>query len=415
MAGTIPTDLKFYKYVVESFDILFPGEPKPVSVPTGLIESIIIEKDFDDRYFPVFRVNISLEPTLYNRIIDQQFETRFRVRLMKYIFDSKNTLKIKQDVFNSIFITITDNATPFLNKKMYEKSKDDEKNRNPVTMGGNVVSLFLYNESDIINTGNLNNGVLTSASMTDTIAYLFTINSINNVLMSPLNNSATYSEVIIPPFTLLGNLDYFENLYGFYNKGSLIFFDIDRKYLIDRDSKCTAWAPGEYKKTVFHIKNAINSDRLTPGSIDDGTNKYTLFNVLHSNVNFTSGSVIQNHTDGNNLMIITPSTGSAQHVRTNTKQRGNGIFKTLINKYNNPYIVQAEKTKREENSLLLQTTVGDFDISSLTPNKEFSVIFEEKDINADYGGSYRLSRVAYTFMKSGEEFAISGNVTLKKI
>ena len=50
----------------------------------------------------------------------------------------------------------------------------------------------------------------------------------------------------------------------------------------------------------------------------------------------------------------------------------------------------------------------------LTPNKKYTLTFEDKEINEKYSGNYRLCSYNMLFIQQGSEFNIQANVTMKK-
>lgn len=410
----IPLNMRFYKYRIEAFDILLGSET--IKVEPSHINSILIEKDFDNDYFPVFRVATMLDTTVYKRIVANKLTVRFRFRMQKYIYDSNNDLTVKKDVFNSLFCIFLDDNTPFLDESTREQTKEAiDVDKTPQSIGSEEQVFYLFKEKDIMSTQTITNAVLSGVTMTDAVVYSLASRGISNVLMSPLDNKAQYDEVLLPPYTLFGAMQYLEAAYGFYQRGVMLFFDIDRIYFIKQYSLCTAWAPQEYKKTIFNIKKTINPDNLSPGSYENTEEKNYFINVIPTDITMSNPSVINDLTDGNKLIIVTPSTGKIVKVNPDTVQVGNGSYKVLVDKFNSQFAIETERYKRDETGSILQLNIGDFDIDAFSPNKEFMFTFEDANINKNYGGPYRISQASFIFTKQGDDFTISGQHIFKRI
>jgi hypothetical protein len=414
----LPTSMRFYHYKVESLDIIFPSEGKHYPIEKGFIKSIMVERDYENDFFPVIRLDLSLDTAFYHKIIANKLDVKFRMRVQKYIYDTNNTLKVKKDVFNTIFSSFIDEGTPFLDKKEYEEANKvallDKNGQNNTTIGGNDITFYLFKESDLINSKKIINTVITSANMTQTLTYLLSKSGLTGVLMVPLDNKNKYSEIIIPPLTVLGNLIYLDNQYGYYKNGTLIFFDIDCIYIIDRSGKCKAFRKGEYKKTVITVRNTINPHSLSPGSYDDSEKKTIYVNVDPRNVAVSNVAVIKDQTDGNNRLIINPAAGFTVNIKAKTVQRGAGTYKVLYNKYNNSFVNSSEQIKVESDNRVVNVTMSDIDIDAFTPNKEFTFVFEDSVINKQMGGNYRLVSSNFIFVKNGDYFKLNGTATFKK-
>lgn len=414
----LPTNMRFYHYRVESLDIIFPSEGKHYPIEKGFINSIMIERDYENDFFPVIRLDLSLSTAFYHKIIANKLDVKFRMRLQKYIYDDQRNLKVKKDVFNTIFSSFIDEATPFLDKKEYEEANKvsllDKDGQSNITLGGNDITFYLFKESDLLNSKKIINTVISSANMTQTVTYLLSKSGLTSVLMVPLDNTNKYSEIILPPLTVLGNLIYLDNQYGFYKNGTLIFFDIDCLYIIDRSGKCKAFRKGEYKKTILTVRHTINPVSLSPGSYDDAEKKTFYINIDPRNVAISNVAVIKDQTDGNNRLIINPAGGNTVDIKAKTVQRGGGTYKVLYNKYNNSFINSSEKIKAESDNRVINVTMADIDIDAFTPNKEFTFTFEDPSINKEIGGNYRLVNSNFIFVKNGDHFKLNGTATFKK-
>jgi len=403
--------IKFYKYKIDAFDIILPNVKDPVKVDPSHITSMSIEKDFDNNFFPVFKVSVSLNPKVYHSVLDNKLKVKFRIRLQKYVFKQDSTFDFKEDIVNDLFCIYIDEDTPFMDEKNY-----DEIRKSDIVMSDYTSEyvLYLFKEKDINDTKLIVNKVLKKANMTNTLAYLLGSNGFKNILMAPLDNAVEYDEVLLQPITLLGNLEYLEQQFGFYNEGATIFFDLDYIYIVPRRNACKVWKTNDYKQTVFNLKESGSVAGLGPGCYDDKDGKKFYINVTPNNYTTSNQSVLADHMDGNSMMVINPITASVDKIKSDATQRGDGTYKILINKYNNKLSNSSEKSNINEASSIVSVNFSDFDISAISPNKEFLFIFENKKINTIFGGLYRMSRQYIEFVKQGNEYQIVGNCQLKK-
>jgi hypothetical protein len=419
MAAVVPTTTRFYRYKVESLKIIFPNEGIHYSIATKLIQSIYIERDYDDDYFPIIRLNMSMDTQMYYKIVDNKTSVKFQLRLQKYIYDPKTGKDgFKADVFNEVFVVYLDENTPFLQKDDFKKAADinsfDKSGQTPVTVGGNDVSFFLFKEMDMFYSKKIVNAVITQATITDTIAYMLSATGFTKTLMTPLHQKEAFGEIIIPPFTLLGNLIYLERQFGFYNEGSVIFFDVDSLYIINKTPSCTAWRKGEYKRTLFNVKKSTDPTQFNSGSYTDDSQNTTFINIQPSDISVNTISVIQDQLEGNHRLLINAAGGATDNLRTGVEQRGDGTYKVMVNKYSNPFMVLAEKKRIETEGQNIQVTLNEIDVDTITPNKEFLFKFDDSEIDKRIGGSYRASKTQVILNSQGEYFKMVGSVMLKK-
>jgi hypothetical protein len=270
-------------------------------------------------------------------------------------------------------------------------------------------------EKDLLNTKMHLNTIIEESDMATALTYCLTAGSFSKILMTPIENTIMYKEILLPGLTLLGTLKYLDSQYGLYSRGSLIFFDLDAIYIIDRNPKCTAWRQGEYFQTVFNINSSVNPVYLSPGSYDNEHERRHYINVPLDAINMFNTSVTNDQIEGNHIYIVNSLSGKTTDIKSNAPQRGDGTYKVLFNKYNNEYAAKAEAYRRNENGNIIQINLGDIDIEALTPNKEFLFTFEDLVFNRDHGGSYRIIKSTMVLAKQGEEFSMSVMATFKKV
>lgn len=228
---TISTEMRFYRYRVESLSIIIPGEKEPIQIENGVINSFIIDKNYDKNTFPIFRLNVTLGTDLYYKILHHKLTVKFRMRIQKFISMSDDATKphgteraVKSDILNESFCIFLDENTPALYKKTEEAAKKTTaEDKSMQNIAGNDFNFFLFKETDLNNSKKYLNAVMGSTNMLNAVTFCMHNAGISKVLMSPFNNKATYSQVLLPPYTLLGTLTYLENHYGFYTNGSLLF------------------------------------------------------------------------------------------------------------------------------------------------------------------------------------------------
>ena len=415
MANNIPNNMRTYKYTIESMDILFPEEIEPTKINPNFIKGILLEHDFDNDYFPVFKLSVSIEPKVYFKILSNKLKVRFRIRMQKYSYDVNKDFQFKKDVFNTVFCVFMDEDTPYFDEKSYNESKKVERSEITPRDLSNIYSFYLFKESDLDNSKKIVNNVITSSTLIDTVVYLLSTCGMRNVLMTPLENKKVFKEILLPPLTLLNNLLYLNQQYGFYTKGALIFFDLMAMYIIDCNSKCTAFQKEEYKRTIFTIKELTDPNIFTPGSFVSDIEKENYINITPDNINIYSNSVVADQIIGNNFIIIDPKQGSVQNIKPETVQRGVGTYQVLVNNYGNEYSNNDVKNRKIENNTVININISDFDMEAVTPNKEFVFIFDNSKINSTYSGSYRLTKRVIQFKLEGTEFIMSGVCEFKKI
>jgi len=403
-----------YKYRISLLEIVIPGQDT-VTLKTPNINSMGIEKDFDNDHFPILHLSLNIPPELYFNILENKTTVKFRVRLESYIYDANNEIRRTNVVFNDSFsIFIDDNAT-FVDKDLYLKAKEENGGNYQLTDFSQPRDFFLFKEKDLLGSKTITNAVITSGNMTDISTFLLSNANINNILMTPLDNNQVYNEVVLLPVSTIHNLIYLEKQYGMYYHGLLLFFDFERAYFINKTSECTAWKSGEFKDVVVESFKSSNPNSITPGCIRDEDNKKYIIHAAKDSIEMITSSIVDDQLSGNDMVVIDAGTGNVTNVTPSVQQRGSGTKKILIDNFNNPFTKKSMEYRKLENDGILKLTLQNIDMEALTPNKKFTFIFEDTAIQKQRGGSYRLSNVIYTFDKQGLEYTVRAKTVFKKI
>lgn len=408
--------MRYYRYSVENIELLFDGD-EPVKLEKGLVSDIFIEKDYDGDIFPIVNINIGLTSTLYYKVLYNKTKVKIRFRFQKYMLDEDNQPSVKSDIVNDLFEFFLDEDTPFIDKAAYDKREDvdiGDGNTQLEYPNERALDMYLFKISDIDASKVTVNKIIKKGTVADILAYSLTKSGARKVLFSPVNNTDEVKQVVLPTLTTNSIVKLLEEKFGIYRKGAMLFYDLDRVYLIDKNSQCNCWEDQEYKQTVITIAKSMNDISFYPGCYNNEEEKRYEINVTPDLVNITSETVITEQLSGNNITVVNKNNGEVEKVETNLEQHGSGTYNILQNNYNNKYAVETLTTRITEKAKIVRITLGDVDIDALTPNKEFTLVFEESEINSNYGGSYRLGYCRHYFKKSGLEYIVSSDCILYK-
>ena len=409
--------MRYYRYSIENVELIFEEEDEPISIEKGLVSDIFIEKDFDNDILPILNINIGLTSTLYYKILYNKTKVKIRFRFQKYMLDEDNEPTTKSDVVNDLFEFFLDEDTPFIDKSAYDKREDvdiGEGNTQLEYPNERLMDMYLFKISDIDASKVTVNSIIKKGTVSDILAYSLTKSGIKKVLLAPVDNNDMLEQVILPTLTTNSILSLLEEQYGVYKKGATLFYDLDRTYLIDKNSECTCWEDHEYKQTLVTIPKSMNDISFYPGCYINEEDKRYEINVTPDLVTITSESVLNEQITGNNLTVVNKNTGEIEKIETGMEQHGDGTYNIVQNSYNNKFATEILTTRITEKSKIVRLTLGDVDIDALTPNKEFTLTFEESEINSVYGGSYRLGYCRHYFKKSGLEYIVSSDCILYK-
>lgn len=404
--------LTTYHYQITEFMILVDGETD--ELPLERIYSFKIEHYFEKAVFPIFKLNIAIEPSRYFKMIKKKKDVKFKVRIqMYYTTDDKPDEKsMLRDYINDTFVFFPDDdASDFLEDAKTEESKDDI---NKLEKINNNIELFLFKDV-ITKLRSPCNYVFTDITMCTAVTYLLYKNGVSKMLMSPFENTQTYPQLTVPPQSVEANIRYLNNNFGFHKKGSILYFGFLHSYLLNANGECTAYEKKEWKDSIIYILSKGNTKTSIDGNfVRPGEEKfYTL--VQADAITIENNNVSSNVISGINPTVIDMKNNSISSQKSGATDISSENNTIAFADSSNAYIADTMAAQYKANNTVLTVLVDNINVEAFNPNKKFSVIFENSEHNGKYGGTYRISNSFFTFEHSAGDFTIHAVLTLKKM
>lgn len=416
MALFNPADLKAWRYVVQSCTMLINGEA--VTLESRCITGIEIHNNYLKDVFPIFKMNFMLDETLYYKVLDNKTKIKIKLRLQKYNKNYNGTEKsLRKDYINETFVTIDDTAD--VNREadydLLEKIRNASSDT-ALDMLDTPLELYLYREETDTGVKTQINNIFQNVNMSSVIGYLFGVSGIKNALVSPLENNKTYKTLLLPPLTINKMLAHLDAAYGFYKAGSVIFFGIDRTYILNFKGGCTAFEKNEKKETCVYIPKSMSSESAAGGTLENDPNRHCI-NWLYNQVNFQNKSVSTDVISGSDALVVKPTQGSVSKSSSKTTTNGTSNTAIINDEADNPWLSTTFTAQTSANSLVVYGAMADIDVSALTPNKKFTLIFEDQCLTNKYKGTYFLSSCMIKFINDTAEgdFSVVASVEFRRL
>ena len=280
----------------------------------------------------------------------------------------------------------------------------------------NMMDVYLFN-SDLYDASmKPYNEIYTEGLMQQFIGRLLTATKHKKVLMSPIENDEVYKELLIPANEAYKCLIYLDQYYGFYKKGSLIYYDIDKLYIINLNGKVTAKEKDEYSETTFLITGRANAQPGN-GMILKPSEKINYISIMEDNVNAQKPSIAKNDKIGSSTKVIAVddiemSFEEADQSYMNQRNESYAYIQKDDNKFTSSII----KARMEENEAIIYINAENLDISAFTPNKTFKLVFEETSKQERYGKyKYRVSFAYHMISVQAQDYMVSTHrIVLKR-
>lgn len=418
MFGT--TNTVYCKYIVSKVDIMIPGKDT-ISVSHNNIGGIIIEKDFDADIHPVMEIKLALKPLEIYDILDNKNTVRFNIRVDKYVYKNSDASSyIYKDLsFNEVFAIYIDDNSAQLDKDLYLQNANITKTNTNISDINEVYSFFIFKPNDIDASRSMVNAILSNVDMTDTVSYLLSTSGCKNVLMTPIENTVVYDEVILYPVTTLSNIGKLNKEYGFYKNGLTVFFDITRTYFIDKRGNTTVYARQEYTDVMVYVYKSSNSNTMSGGYEKNNKTRTYYMNIVVSSINMKANGPILNEISGIDKYIVDSMNDEVIEVSPDIEHRGKRVS-TIVDKNNvfngtNEYIAnELDARIREQNSIFEASFTG-IDIDIFTPNKRFTFVFEDSEIHKRVGGTYRIAKIISTMAPKGQSLVATASCVFYRI
>lgn len=416
------TDIKQnWKYSLEEFTVILPTES--LDIPKDKVRGISIENNYEEDLFPVMKASMVLEPSVYKKIVKNKNDVKLKMRLQKFYTEEGSEEKsMMRDSINTMFSLLLDDDFLDPDRQLQvntENNTEEKKNdENSIESAGNNQTEFPLYKLETMDAMRVTiNDVLTNQTMIGAIVYIAEKSKMapNSMIISPLENNQVYEEILLPPQTALSTLQYIDSQYGFYKAGSIIFFGIDRPYILNYRGGCTAYEKDEIKETCILIPDRggkFGSLECCIEKPDEKTKKYLV--VKSTNVDMKNNSISNDMLEGNSATIVNTNTGSIISASGETSQRGTGNSKIINTNTSNKWIGETYAIQKSADSAVATVACGNFDIDMFTPNKKFSFIFEDTMNGEKYKGTYILISSIFKFTKNGNDFTLDGNMTFKR-
>ena len=412
--------LFIYKYVVDEFKIV--NGPSTISLGPLNVAAMVIEHNYITNVFPFFKVILNLTPATYDYILTNKDDIKFKVRILKLPMEkTTGTKKMKTEVINSVFSTYLDMDNSTFDKSEYKRrqkmktaSKEDKDDLYNMT---NVLELCLFNDSYVSKLRGTVNFVMSSGNVGSCIGYTLSKLGVSNVLMSPLENSKSYSPFVMPAYSGIDALSYLDQNFGLYKAGSMIYFGLKRGYILNCKGGCTAYEPNEVKKTTLLVGKSGGGVDTAVGTIKVPNQKENEYRIALSPnaVKTTSASGITNVLSGVDAHVVNTGSTSIMTGTSGAKTKsGVAYSNNMIDDSENECVASTYAAQQKMKGTMVTITAQDINIEAFEPNKEFSFIFEDTVSNKEYKGSYKISSSIISF-SGGPEWTVDIAATFSKV
>lgn len=411
-----------WKYITKSIKVLIPNSTN-IDIPVERLTGFSIEENYEDYYFPVIKVNLVLDVDVYYKILENKNNCSLYLRIDKFFTEPGKTdpSLCKKYINDSFMIIMDENTEDMLRSVKEDQNEDNYKERVKSVYGGldekNNANIEFYIFKPIVDNTKKNiNKILTNANVSDAVAYIATVGNINNIIMAQPDNTTVYNQLLLPPLSIIKSLEFIDFYYGLYKKGSLIWFGLDNTYIVPYSGECVAYERDEVKNTTIIIPKSINTNYSnTLGNlvkISDKTNNYIIGD--HNTISISNQSISNNYLNANTLQVVDSYNEEFNTTNSSAKSKNQNFVKYFENNTENSFVSEMYSAQSNAKSDIISIRLQNFDVSNISPNKKFNIIFEDKKYTKEYSGKYILAAVTHNFLSEGADFMVDSVIVLRK-
>lgn len=402
--------LSLYKYKIKSC-ILYIGSGKKrlkYELDEEMIQEMEIINDYEGSFFPFFTMTFMLPNNAYRTLTKNENTDKVSMKLQfqrgrftdAYHIDPDTNHNFKDAISGTYHVVIGPKE-----QEIHEEAQEEaEENGNEYGQMSRI-TVALYNKQYFDNYDIVVNAILRDVNPMDIMVYCLNKAKIDTMLVSPPSNTKKYEEFRLVPIPLYKQLTRLCDTYAFHKKGSIVYFDLTRGYVIEKDPSCTAYEQGENKLTYLVVSTKSAPTNYVGGGYENTEKHYYLLNA--QNLTTDNSSDVKKKISGNNIVTI-----DKDGKVTKTNKKATKVSNVVIQK-EGENTAKAIKRSIKETKNVVSIQMSDIDIMALSPNKQF-VLTVEGSRYKNYNGKYRLKHCSHIFTRDGNYFSVKSVALLTK-
>lgn len=392
--------MNIVRYRLDACSISTPKLKEPYVVPHSAILGMVLDHDYEKFFMPYFQMEFNLPSMVVRAMKKSPNDIKITLQMSALYFDKNDyqtlvATSTSKQIKGTFVAYMEKPSRSILDSAMEEYEENvgySAKNVDPNSMSS--VKVSLYEEKTLNKMGTKANYIVSAACLVDILTLVLNTAGITNVLLSPPNNYKTYKEFKVTPISASKQLERICNKYGLHTNGSLVFFGLDRNYIIDKVPKCTAYSTNEYQTTYLYYPGVGGeSMALSSGCGKSATEKANYILLTPSLVRFNDLSVAAGEAYSENTVAIDPINGVLSNSKDpdyNIKTEGDNTA-GILNRFTKSF------------GLVADITLHNIDLEMLTPNKCFNITVDDMRYK-EYNANYMITKATTTFIKQGDIF-----------
>jgi hypothetical protein len=387
-----------FSYLINA-SVFLSRREEPI-VLDGMIKALNIVSDYDRKVFPTIKLILDLSSEAYYAI-QQDEDVKFAITVKKTNqaqLENNTTTLYSYFIKDKIFIPLDRDKTPINNESGLTAQDDQVPSLRAV--------FTLMSQEDLDNNKRLVNAVLTDTDMESAILYLANKFSNKPVIFEKPDNERLYKQIIFPPNNVIRSLKYLDTVYGIYNNGLRVFFDLNAYYIINKlDNKEVVTMKGDAKDVFINVysENNVNAESLLYNDVKgEGEGEHFHSLKVHINdVRFVNYEDSKREFVGTNNIIL--SQRNDDLTKNNYGEPNSLKTRVYYNRYDNAFKEKEMLTGGLKGKFMV-ATFDSLDINAIACNHEFFVEFANTNYR-HYNGEYHIIKAESTFIVGDNNYS----------
>ena len=392
-----------YRYKAE---LKYIHNSKETDIVSESINFICIDSDYlGKKAFPIIYLGVNLEEDIYKAMVANIKTDTVVFSLTKFIVDEEGSGTIESKVIKDEFIY-------FLNDMNASDDEDtDEEDESSFTSSKNI-KIGLISVSILNICKDIQNDVLTG-NMSSILYYY--LKRADKVIMEPLDNNKSFSNIIIPPIPTINKLlEYLNNICSFYNSSYRFFIDLNKTaYLLSNKGTAIETKDSKYSSILLKVSsNSSDTMGKEPGIEVDTKNK--CYNIYLDSSNTSTNINLYKDKEVNRVVTISTN-GVIKKSNLSNSNNAKGTRTSIYRTFNeNNDEINSIQNLIETNKVIMTVSKAGVDCSIITPEKSINV--NNHKLYKEYDGKYILAGKQESYiMNDGENITCTTTLKLLKV
>jgi len=426
-------NFKNYQYKTDLF--IVSSDDKVISLNSGN-PSVTVFNYFQNSVFPIIKIDLLLNKVNL-RILQEDFDN-IKLLLSVYKIESSDTEiadNPKSGILNTIDTSIKNSYLKIfdINRTPVIPPNENAKNEHFEQVEESPVTLFCFISSHLESNKLQLPFIFNNVTIQDVIVALSTKHQISKILLSPVENTKVYQQIVIPPLNYTNSIYYLHEIYGIYKTGVSLYMDFEYTYILKNDFRGQlphhSNFPYNFEKVIFDI-HPLNENLFNYDSIVKVDNTSKTF-IIECKNNFSiKNSEITIKETGEIFKFVTNNPRDQNHnqheILDNFKSLSNpespvkagNTPKEVIkwNKYSNDFKISEYQFNLKNSMFQISRIFSNCDMEIFTPNRKYILNFLKDPTMEKYAGQYKIDSFMFTIKGKSADLQNSiGVISLSKV